>query len=373
MITMEPVLKRGYAAWDRDVLPADEYAARVDAVRAAMRAAGLMGVVVVNHSLLGVMVDYADMAYLSGLQSGGVLLVARDGDPAFISFGGGRELAFLRTQTWIADVIPGGRDAFGILREQLRGRGIERGAIGTVGVDGLAANPGSRLDAALAGYEPRSFDAELRRLRAAKRPREVLAVRIAQGIVAAGVEAARAAFAAGRDDVAAMIEAERTARALKARDVRVLASMGGAELRPFEGRLEGWHAPLRLWIGAQYQGYWAEAAATFPLSAGNPAERAVSAMQAAAAPGRAARDVAAAALAALPREAAESALAYGLGGTIGLALAEGLAIAPDRDDPLPDGALLALRCVAAGPEPCIASRVVAVADGGARALEPLRL
>ena len=70
MISMEPVLKRGYSSWDRDVLPEDEYALRVEAVRAKLREQGLAALVVVNYSLLGVMVDYADMAYLSGLQSG---------------------------------------------------------------------------------------------------------------------------------------------------------------------------------------------------------------------------------------------------------------------------------------------------------------
>src|SRR5262245_4737808 len=101
MISMEPVLKRGFAAWERDVLPQDEFAARVDAVRAELRAARLGALVVVNHSLLGVMVDYAAMAYLTGLQSGGVLLVPAEGEPVFVSFGGGRELSFMRTQTWL--------------------------------------------------------------------------------------------------------------------------------------------------------------------------------------------------------------------------------------------------------------------------------
>lgn len=373
MISMEPVLKRGYASWDRDVLPPDEFAARVETVRAELRAAGLAALVVVNHSLLGVMVDYAAMAYLTGLQSGGVLLIAADGEPVYISFGGGRELAFMRTQTWVSEIVPGGRDAFNVLREQLRARKIDGGALGTVGVDALAPNPRGRLDAALLGYELRSFDARLERLRAAKRPREVLAIRITQSIVQDAVESALAEFAAGADNAAALIEAERAARARKARDVRVLASMGSADLRPFEGRLEGRHAPLRIWVAAQYQGYWAECAATYPAPAPDRAADAVRAMQSAAVPGALASDVAAAGLAVLPREAAESALAYGLGGTIGLALGEGVPIAPGNAQPLDDGALLALRCVAHGVEPTIASRVVSVAAGGARSLEPLRL
>jgi len=373
MISMEPVLKRGYASWDRDVLPADEFAARADAVRAASRAVGLAAVVVINHSLLGVMVDYADMAYLTGLQSGGVLLIPVDGEPVFVSFGGGRELSFMRTQTWVGEIVPGGREAFDVLREQLRLRGIDGRAIGTVGVGALAANPRARLDTALAGYELRSFDSELKRQRGAKRPRELLVIRLAKGIVDRAVDAALAEFAAGGDNAAALIEAERAARAGKARDVRVLASMGTEDLRPFEGRLDGRHLPLRIWVAAQYQGYWAEAAATWPAPVTNYADEAVRAMQAAAVSGAAARDVAAAGLAVLPVDTARSALAYGLGETLGLALGEGVTISPDSAEHLTDGTVLALRCIAHGAEPAIASRVVIVAPGGARTLDPLHL
>jgi hypothetical protein len=149
--------------------------------------------------------------------------------------------------------------------------------------------------------------------------------------------------------------------------------MGGAELRPFEGRLDGRHEPLRLWVGAQYQGYWAEAAAAVPASAASAAEDAVRAMQAAALPAASAGDVAAAALAALPSGARDCALGYGLGGTIGLALSEGLSIEPQSAARLPAGALLALRCVLNGSDPSIASRVVSVAPRGAVRVEPLQL
>jgi Xaa-Pro aminopeptidase len=319
------------------------------------------------------MVDYADIAYLTGLQSGGVLLLPSDREPTFVSFGGGRELAFMRTQTWIEDIVPGGKDAFHVVRDQLRRCGISGGAIGTVGATSLTANPRARLETALADYHLRPFDADLKRLRAAKRSRELLAARIASAVVASGIAAAAAAFERGEGNTAALIAAERAARLAKARDVRVLASMDGGELRPFEGRLDGQHAPLRIWIAAQYQGYWAEAAATIPAQADDVAERAVAAMQGAVRAGCHASELAAAALAALPREAAASALRYGLGGTIGLSHNEGLVIDPENAERVPEGALLALRCVADGAQPSIASRVVAVQGAGARVIEPLRL
>jgi Xaa-Pro aminopeptidase len=374
MISMEPVLKRGYASWDRDVLPDDEYGARVEAVRTALRDEGLAALVVVNYSLLGVMVDYADIAYLSGLQSGGLLLVPRDGAPVHVGFGGGRELHFQRTLTWLENVISGGGKAFDVLREQLQARGIERGALGVAGAATLPADVASRFAAALRSFELKTFDAQLRALRAVKRPRELLVMRLTRAIVGDALTAGLAAFAAGRDNSAAMLEAERVARARKARDVRVLASMGGAELRPWEGRIAGRHAALRLWVAAQYQGYWAEAGAASPAPADDVAKLAVASMQKAARAGATTGDVAAAAAAVLPPPAFDSALEYGLGAAIGLSHDEGQAIRPGGTERLPAGVVLALRAhVASGAEPSLASTIVRVEPTGAVELEPLRI
>jgi hypothetical protein len=365
---MEPVLKRGYSSWDRAVLPDDEFALRVDGVRRALREAKLGALVVVNYSLLGVMVDYADMAYLSGLQSGGALVVPLEGDPAFVSFGGGRELAFMRALTWLP-IVPGAGKAFELLQTELKARGVAGGRIGIAGVAGIALNVAARIRDALAGFELVPFDVQLRALRAVKRPRELLAMQIAHGIVQAAVGAGAAAFAAGGDNRVAMLEAERAARAHRARDVRVLASMGGPELRPWEGRLDGRHVPLRLWVAAQYQGYWAEAAVTAPAPRDDTAGRAVRAMQAAVRGGVAAGDVAAAGVSALPPAAVESALAYGLGGTIGLAHSEGVAIVPHSQDRLAAGSVVALRAhVGEARYASIASALVVIGAQGATPL-----
>src|SRR5262249_11415103 len=163
-----------------------EFALRVEGVRRALREARLGALVVVNYSLLGVMVDYADIAYLSGLQSGGALLVPLDGDPAFLSFGGGRELAFMRALTWLP-IVPGAGKAFEMLPHELKARGVANGRIAIVGTTGIAPNVATRIRDALAGFELVPFDAELRALRAVKRPRELLAMQMTQGIVNAAV------------------------------------------------------------------------------------------------------------------------------------------------------------------------------------------
>jgi Xaa-Pro aminopeptidase len=375
MISMEPVLKRGYSSWDRDVLPEDEYALRVAAVRAQLREQGLGALVVVNYSLLGVMVDYADMAYLSGLQSGGALLVPLDGAPVYVGFGGGRELAFMRTLTWLDHVMSGGGPkAFEVVREQLRTRGITGGPIAIAGAADLAAGAAARVQQAFADYTLEPFDAALRALRAVKRPREILAMRLTLGVVEDAVHAGLAKFVGGGDNAAAMLEAERVARARKARDVRVLVNMGGPELRPFEGRLDGRHSPVRLWVAAQYQGYWAEAAAMAPISHPTAAHKAVAAMLGAAREGATTGEVAVAAVAALAPAEARAALEYGLGGTIGLAHDEGVRIRVGGGERLVAGSVLALRAhVAAGPEPSIDAAVATVGPSGATRLQSLRI
>jgi len=375
LISMEPVLKRGYSSWDRDVLPEDEYALRVEAVRAQLREHGLAALVVVNYSLLGVMVDYADMAYLSGLQSGGALLVPRDGEPVYVGFGGGRELGFMRTLTWLDHLMSGGGPkAFDVVREQLRARGVASGPIAIAGAADLPPAAAARVQQAFADYTLRPFDAELKALRVVKRPREILAMRLTLGIVEDAVYAGLAKFMGGDDNAAAMLEAERVARARKARDVRVLVNMGGPELRPFEGRLDGRHSPVRLWVAAQYQGYWAEAAAMAPSSQPTAAHKAVAAMLSAARADATTGEVAEAAVAALTSAEAQAALDYGLGGTIGLANDEGVRIRVGGHERLVAGSVLALRAhVAAGPEPSIEAAVASVGSSGAQRMQSLRI
>ena len=129
--------------------------------------------------------------------------------------------------------------------------------------------------------------------------------------------------------------------------------------------------PLRLWVAAQYQGYWAEAAATEPLPRDDAAAKAVRAMQAAVRAGVAAGDVAAVGVAALPASAVDSALSYGLGGTIGLAHSEGIEIVPGSTQRLAEGSVVALRAhVGDVPHASLASALVVV---GPKSAAPLRI
>lgn len=374
MISMEPVLKRGYTAWDQDVLPADEFAQRLQTVRASLKEEDLDALIIVNYSLLGAMFQYADIAYVGGLQSGGVLVVYHDAEPTLVTFGGGRELYFTREQTWIEHVVAGRGRAFETARELLGERGVKNARIGTTGLAGMPIEAAERFEQAFSGHELEAFDSRLAGMRLVKRPRELMAIGTAKCIVDEAAGAATDAFTNGASNAEALLVAERVARLRKARDVRVLASMNGKELRPFEGRLAERHHSLMLWVAAQYQGYWAETTITSAETAHTAAHDSVDAMAATIRPGIRSAAVADAGLRALPARQRDVVLQYGLGGTVGLAQCDGIEIKPGNDTLLPEGSVVSLLCCAlADNAPSIASRLLTVTGEGAAEVVPVAL
>jgi Xaa-Pro aminopeptidase len=367
VINMEPVLKRGYTAWDQALLPADEFNERVSYVRAAMRSAGLDALLVWGNQY-----EYADFTYLAGMPTAGTLLLTHEGEPAIFTGGGGRELPFQRTLTWVGQLSAAGPMPGATLNAALAERSIDIGTVGLVGTHLLSAATHTNVTNNLNAYTLRKFDGEFSMLRARKRPREVTTVRTALRIATDAVAAAITAFNHGATTTEAMVEAERTARVNKARDIRILANVDSDDLRPFEGRSPARRAPLLLWIGVDYHGYWADVAASSAPSSGSRAEKAVEAMTAAANPGAHAADIARAGLARLSSAAArESAQDYGLGSGIGLALSDWPTISPTSDAQLVDGGLLSLRALARdGDGVSFANAIVQVATGGGQKLSP---
>lgn len=367
MINMEPVLKRGYTAWDQALLPADEFTERVSSVRAAMRSTGLDALLVWGNQY-----EYADFTYLAGMPSAGTLLLTQEGDPAVFTGGGGRELPFQRTLTWITQLSAAGPMPGKSLRTALEERTVTNASVGTVGTHLLSSATYANVKESLADYRLRDFTNELRGLRAHKRPREVATVRTALRIASDAADVAVRAFSDGATTTEAMIAAERAARVNKARDFRILANVDSADLRPFEGLSPARTTPLLMWIGVDYHGYWADTTVTFPSPTSSQAEMALDAMAAAARPGARASDVARAGLAKLSSAAADSALDYGLGNGIGLALADGPAISPESDEQLVEDALLSLRVLARdGDDVSFASAIVQVGSEVSRKLTPV--
>jgi Xaa-Pro aminopeptidase len=365
MINMEPVLKRGFTFWDQALLPADEFSERVRAVQAVMRKEGLVGLAVFANSY-----ENADVSYLVG-QASGTLFMTQEGDPVLFTGGGGRELPFQRTLTWVAELTSAGGLVGAKIHESLQQCDIDGGGVGLVGADLLSRGAYDNVANNLAGYELSAFDDQLRHVRASKRPREVAAVRRALSIATDAAEAAEKAFSDGATTTRAMIAAERSARLNQAKDFRVLANIDGDDLRPFEGMSDSDKSPLVIWIGLTYSGYWADIALTFPSLPNNEAMESVSAMVNAARTGATASEVAQAGLSRLSPPAREAALSYGLGGGIGLALNDWPQISPTSDAVLVEGSLLSLRTMARDDDNIsFANAIIQVAGSGGVRLNP---
>jgi Xaa-Pro aminopeptidase len=372
MINMEPVLKRGYTAWDRGLLPIDEFTERVAAVKSEMQRAGLAAVLVWGGGLAVSTRETGDYPYITGATGGGIIVITPDGDPSIVTAGGGREIPFQRTLTWIDELTPGG--GFVVtgapVRRILEARQVTGGTIGTVGAGGLPRSVYAQIEQTFDGYQLQPFDQVFRTLRESKRPREVLAIRTALRIATDATAAAQRTFVDGASNARALVEAERAARMNRARDFRALANIETDGLAPYEGLSDERREPLALWVAVEYNGYWADTTLMWPpLTSGADTMRAVDAMVAAVHPGAAVRAVAQAGLSQLSEASADNALMYGLGNGVGLALRDQPTISPTSDDVLTDGQVLSLRV--AGLEAgkvALASAIVQVTADGARRL-----
>jgi Xaa-Pro aminopeptidase len=345
VITMESVLKRGRTVWDRDALPEDEYRERVRLARAAMLDAELDALVLVGH-----VSNYGDATYFSGsvpTMNWVAVVVGAEDEPALVTASGKRELPFLASQTWLRRIVPSRSLLTGPAAGVIEALGPPGSPARRVGLCGAAANLDAdayrELVAALAGYRVCEADALMAGLRAVKRPRELVALDRGLTIARAAVADAAEAFASGAGTASAALVAERSARRAGARDVRLLADLGDRALAPVQAGAEVRTDQLVLYCAVEYLGYWAEA-----VSPGAPTGAAAAALEAmleAAGTGATGGELAAAAMGALPGGERDVALGYGLGGGIGLSLAEAPHVCPGGGDPLRDGAVLALHVI----------------------------
>ena len=372
--TFHPVLVHGRSAWDLGELPRDEYEERRRRVRQVLAARELSACIV-----LGSTPSYANLAFLTGVRPGfmsSVMLLHVDHDPVlFAGLGGGRDLYHVRAVNYVDDVRHYASPADGA-RAVLAEWGVSDGSLGIVGARSDVPHATAvRLEAGLDGFELVPLDAAFFQLRRRKRSREVALLERSAQVVEQARDAAVAEFlASGRPHRAALV-AERTARLLGARDVRILANLGdGPELRPISETSGPSAGHLVLHVGLERSGYWAESTVSFPRRAdAAPAAAAVAAMRAVVRPGALLSEVAEAALSQLDGSAARTlTLEIGLGQGLGLGVEEELAITPTSSAVLEGGEVLSLRCVTTGTEQewVADGSVVEVTGDGPRTLVP---
>ena len=365
MITMTNVLKRGRTVWDRALLPEDEYVERTRLLHEAMARDGLEALVSLGHATRP-----GNFTYLSGYVpplGWMATVLGVDGDPIFVSGGGSREIPFVRTQTWLEDLRTS-RSLFSGPAEAVADAIADTAQAGArVGVAGahsaLNAVTRAELVDALSAYDVTDADDLMETVRAAKRPRELAALRQSAEIARGAVQAALSRFGDGASAAEATLAAEHFGRAGGCRDVRVLGDLGDGQLAPVEQLSGDRRERFSVYCAVERLGYWGQAAASTEPSP--EASAAMEVMIAAARAGAEAGRLASAAAAALPAGAVDVALSYGFGGGIGLDPSERPEVSAGSGATLAPGMVLALQAIVPGDGGlgCAAETVVVTEDG----------
>ena len=349
MLTMHPTLLVGPYDWQPERLAQSEFLDRIRALWNKISDPSCLAVIVYGDSH-----DHAELTYLSNFVpklGPAVLFVPREGEPKLLVSGAPNMLVAAKRLTWIEGVEP--------LRDA--GKTIVRWLS-----DVIDSNPGTsgRRAALIGGYmrsalhkqfiesfgHANSFlDATplLQAIMRRKSPRELGFIREGCAILDAATKALAQAKRAGAGVTASVLEAERAAYHLGAQDVRTLFSIDrGRTLRPFEQAIDSTVDPLQAYVAVRLVGYWVEGFVSLAASEHPVLVKAAEALKAvitSATNGAKCRDLACL--------AAEKVTPYGLhpmaagniGNGIGLSLEEELLISTTSEETLGAGEVYTLR------------------------------
>ena len=381
MQTMHPSIMLGSYVWAQDRLPQDEFALRLEDLRAAMDRHGWQAVLVYGDAR-----EHAALAHVSNFiprMRWGMALIPRAGDARLLCAMGTRDLPAMRTMTWIADVHSGWGPEWERAFDPWLGRltgdeflGAPSVALGTVGFDLMAP--------VLHGSVRRSLGDRFRMHRAddvleipprRKRPREITMMRGSCKVLEAAAKAFAESWRGNHAPETAALDAERVARSLAAQDVRTLVSLdGGRTLVPFQGRFEEKAGPLLGYIAVKVAGYWADMFVTASRgpapSASRQAGTALDILLAEMRSGARAGALHAKATAALLPFKLHPVLSDSVGHSIGLSLQEGAEIRAGDDTALVENGVYSVQVGIAGGEAghALLSAVVHVTANGAELL-----
>jgi Xaa-Pro aminopeptidase len=356
MDTPHPLRKHGAFFWDKLLLPQPLFEERCKRLQEAIVAAGDDGWI-----LYGDADRSGDLVWLSHYLPPvrwGAAVVLRQGPPVLVAALDPEDASVAATQTWIAEVRPAGEFA-AALAAVLNDRKLLGKRVGTVGVvDGVTARDWDALREQVPNVRFEQRDAAMRPLRPARQLAERNAVRRAGNVVERGFEIARHVFRAGVPMIQCTALIDRELRKGAAEDVRILVAAGeqtGNQLAPPDERVLRNGETVLLYVAAQVQRYWVEAAQTLVLGAippavrelSNRAWRAVVQMEANARPGAKVADVAVAGRNAIGSGGThwDTATRYGLGHGIGLDGEEPPFVSVDSTETIERETVLALRVV----------------------------
>ncbi len=355
MQSLHPVLKRGGLYWDRALLPPTLFEERYKRIQAAIAEAGDDAWLVYGDAQRYGALAFATH-FVTRLRSA-LVLIPRTGAPVLLAAVGSRDIPASKVLTWVEDMRPYNRlpaSVVQLVEEQKLGSA----KLGTVGFDD--SMPIAEWDAIAEGLPKVQWqqrDAEFTALRPARHLAERAGARRPGTVVERGLMVARHVLSPGITVRQATALIDREMRREAAEDVRILIAAGdhiGRQLAPPDDRVLADGDVVLLFVAAEVQRYWAEAAQTLVLGTVPPpvrelvnkASRAVGAMETASRAGTPVRAIAEAARSAIGAGALwDSAARYGLGHGIGLDIDLPPTIALESTETLDRELILALHVV----------------------------
>ena len=362
---MHSTLLIGPYDWDSDRLPENEFRERIRNLWTQIGAEDFAAVVVYGDSR-----NHAELGYLSNFVpklGPAFMFIPREGEPRLLVSGAPNMLPAARRLTWIEKV------------ESLRDAGktvlqwADESAPGHVALAGGDAMRNALyrpfIEAFGSGNAPVDVTPALQAQMRHKRPLELALMREACAVLTAANHSLAAAARSGAAVTAAILEAERAAYHAGAQDVRALFSLnGGRTLRPFEGPVDSAVDPLQAYIGVRYAGYWVEG---FVLVASEPsyawirAKEALEAVIWIAQPGAPCRELFTLTEEKVKPFGPHPMTAGDIGNSIGMFLEEQPQLLATSTDQLEGGCVYTLRVGACdGREHAIASAMIAVSPEG---------
>jgi len=271
MQILQPTLRLGRDVWDRANLPEEEFRARVDRLRAAMRDRGLDVLLLYGNGLDECGYPTYVSNYTVKLPFAALVIMPLEGDLVLMFEGSTRGRSAAQATTWIDDVRPCWNIAE-TCAVVLAEKGLGRAAIGLAGIERLM--PYDQLDllrATLGGARCVDAEAFVDQIRSVKSDRELNLVKSAsrivrqtlQGIETVHFEPVIEAFIAAR-----LIY---DARMQGAEDVRVMIADpldNELSFRPADDRLIAESACVVVLCRASWERYWAEEIRTYRVRSG---------------------------------------------------------------------------------------------------------
>ena len=260
MLTMHPTLLIGPYDWQPERLPKSEFLARIQALWKKISDPTCSAVIVYGDNR-----NHAELAYLSNFVpklGPALMFIPRAGEPKLLVSGAPNMLVAARRLTWIEEVEPLRDAGKTIVRWLNDGIDSYPGASGCrpalIGDDYMRSALHKQFIESF-GHANSFLDATpwLRTLMRCKSPRELAIIREGCAILDAATKALAAASHAAAGITTAVLEAERAAYHLGAQDVRTLFSLdGGRTLMPFEKPIDSTIDPLQAYIAVRHVGYW---------------------------------------------------------------------------------------------------------------------